>query len=314
MSNEMQTLKPQTQSKEVAKIAGAGSFAFTPQNYAEAKQYATMVAGTDLCPAAYKGKPDAILVAWQYGSELGLKPMQALQGIAVINGRPAIWGDAMLAVVQSSGLVESFKETDDGKTATCTIKRKGNPEPIVRSFSMDDAKTAGLAGKQGPWTNYPARMRQMRARAFALRDGFADVLRGIACAEEVSDYEVLAQVDERTEVVRELPSPRLARTDSSASTQPAQKNDGGDSRSPSSDLPAPAESAALPAFDFKPTKVTKSGDYINVYDGETRYTTKHEGVGALAKAAKEGKKRYVGTYEEGADGREILEARVVEAA
>jgi hypothetical protein len=299
MSNEMQTLKPQTQSKEIAKIAGAGSFAFTPQNYAEAKQYATMVAGTDLCPAAYKGKPDAILVAWQYGSELGLKPMQALQGIAVINGRPAIWGDAMLAVVQSSGLVESFKETDDGKAATCTIKRKGNPEPITRIFSQDDAKTAGLSGKQGPWTNYPARMRQMRARAFALRDGFADVLRGIACAEEAQDYETIARIDERTEVVRELPKPRLA---SEAGTSAA--------KAPTE----PPTDAALPAFDFIPSKVTKSGDYINVYDGETRYTTKHEGVGALAKAAKEGKKRYVGTYEEGADGREILESRVVEAA
>jgi hypothetical protein len=52
---------------------------------------------------------------------------------------------------------------------------------------MDDAKAAGLQGKQGPWTQYPKRMRQMRARAFALRDVFPDVLRGLPVAEEVMD-------------------------------------------------------------------------------------------------------------------------------
>ena len=52
---------------------------------------------------------------------------------------------------------------------------------------MADAKTAGLIGKQGPWTQYPKRMRQMRARAFALRDVFPDVLRGMPVAEELQD-------------------------------------------------------------------------------------------------------------------------------
>jgi hypothetical protein len=54
---------------------------------------------------------------------------------------------------------------------------------------MDDAKAAGLMGKQGPWTNYPKRMRQMRARGFAVRDVFPDVLKGIPVAEELMDYE-----------------------------------------------------------------------------------------------------------------------------
>lgn len=52
---------------------------------------------------------------------------------------------------------------------------------------MEDARKAGLAGKQGPWTSYPKRMRQMRARAFALRDVFPDVLRGMPVAEELMD-------------------------------------------------------------------------------------------------------------------------------
>jgi len=104
----------------------------------------------------------------------------------VINGRPALWGDAVIALVRASPLCEYIYETDDGNTATIRVKRRGEEEQ-VRSFSMDDAKTAGLAGKQGPWSQYPKRMRQMRARAFALRDVFPDVLRGMPVAEEILD-------------------------------------------------------------------------------------------------------------------------------
>lgn len=81
---------------------------------------------------------------------------------------------------------QAFTEADDGGTAVCRVKRRGESEE-VRTFSMDDAKVAGLLGKSGPWTQYPKRMRQMRARAFALRDVFPDVLRGMPIAEEVMD-------------------------------------------------------------------------------------------------------------------------------
>jgi hypothetical protein len=112
--------------------------------------------------------------------------MQSIQNIAVINGRPSVWGDALLALCQSHPAFEDIQETDDGDTATCVIKRRGR-SPVSRSFSMDDAKRAGLLGKQGPWSSYPARMRQMRARGFALRDAFADALRGLSSGEEQED-------------------------------------------------------------------------------------------------------------------------------
>ncbi len=51
-----------------------------------------------------------------------------------------------------------------------------------------DAKRAGLWGKGGPWTAYPKRMLQMRARGFALRDAFPDVLKGMISVEEAQDY------------------------------------------------------------------------------------------------------------------------------
>jgi hypothetical protein len=159
---------------------------YRPTNMDQAMKLAELVARSDLAPKDYKGKPGNVFVAMQMGHELGLSPMQSIQNIAVINGRPSVWGDALLALCQGHASFEDIQETDDGTTATCVIKRRGR-SPVSRSFSMDDAKRAGLLGKQGPWSQYPARMRQMRARGFALRDAYADALRGVSSAEEQED-------------------------------------------------------------------------------------------------------------------------------
>ena len=167
-------------------IATKPQFDLSPQTFEQALTFANYLADSDMVPKDFKGKPGNCLVAIQWGMEIGLKPLQAMQNIAVINGRPSLWGDAVIALVRSSPLCEYIIEEDDGRTATCKVKRRGEPEQS-RSFSMDDAKAAGLLGKQGPWTQYPKRMRQMRARAFAVRDVFPDVLKGLPVAEEVMD-------------------------------------------------------------------------------------------------------------------------------
>lgn len=162
------------------------SFSLTPSSLSEAMQFAEILAKSTIVPKEFLGNPGNILVAIQWGLELGLQPLQAMQNIAVINGRPALWGDAVIALVRGSPLCEYVYEEDDGHTATCRVKRRGENEQ-VRIYTMDDAKTAGLMGKAGPWTQHPKRMRQMRARAFALRDVFPDVLRGMPVAEELQD-------------------------------------------------------------------------------------------------------------------------------
>lgn len=177
-----------TESNQLATKPAAG-FDLSPRNFEEAWRMAEILANSDMVPKDFKGKPENCLIAMQWGSEVGLKAMQALQNIAVINGRPAMWGDSVIALARNSPLCEYVVESDDGHTATCRVKRRGEPEQ-VRTFSMDDAKRAGLAGKQGPWLQYPQRMRQVRARAFALRDVFPDVLRGLPVAEEVMDLPV----------------------------------------------------------------------------------------------------------------------------
>lgn len=161
-----------------------------PQTLSEAMQYSEMMAKSQIIPKDYQGKPENVLVAVQWGHEIGLPPLQAMQNIAVINGRPSLWGDAVLALVRGSGKLEMIDERIENEVAICRVKRKGEIEQ-VRTFSMAEAKQAGLIGKQGPWSQYPNRMLQMRARAFAMRDVFPDVLKGIAVAEEVQDVEAV---------------------------------------------------------------------------------------------------------------------------
>jgi hypothetical protein len=159
---------------------------------ADAMKFGEMIASSDFAPKDFRGKPASCVLAIQAGAEIGLSPMQAMQSIAVVNGRPSIFGDAALAVVKASPVCEYVTEAIEGDgeqmVATCTAKRRGYPAPTVSRFTVADAKKASLWGKSGPWSQYPRRMLQMRARGFALRDAFPDVLRGLVTAEEAQDY------------------------------------------------------------------------------------------------------------------------------
>lgn len=164
------------------------------QSVTDAMKFSEMVANSDFAPKDFRGKAASCMLAIQCGAEIGLAPLQALQSIAVVNGRPAVYGDAALAVVKASHVCEYVTEAVDGDgeqmVATCTAQRRGYPQPTVVKFSVADAKKAGLWGKSGPWSQYSRRMLQMRARGFALRDAFPDVLKGLVTAEEAQDYPV----------------------------------------------------------------------------------------------------------------------------
>jgi hypothetical protein len=180
------------------------------QSFDDAYRFSKMVAASEFAPKDFRGKPESCMLAIQHGSEVGLSPMQSLQSIAVINGRPTIWGDAALALVQASAVCEFVYETVEGDgekmEAVCQAKRRGYAKPTTVTFSVTDAKKAGLWGKAGPWTQYPKRMLQLRARGFALRDAFPDVLRGLVTAEEARDY----HDTETPAAVAEVPQPAKA--------------------------------------------------------------------------------------------------------
>lgn len=184
-------------------ISEKPTFSMVPRSLEEAMKYAELMSDSDLVPSGYKGKPGNILVAIQKGLEVGLSPMAAVETIAVINGRASLWGDGMLALVQAHPAYEAIDEGQSTeKEGVCRVKRKGEAWYEQR-FSLEDAKRAGLLGKAGPWTQYTKRMLQLRARGFALRDKFADALKGMIAAEEALDIQA--------EVVREAepPAPSL---------------------------------------------------------------------------------------------------------
>ena len=170
---------------------------------------AEMLSKSQMVPKCYQGKPQDTLVAMMMGAELRLNPIQSLQNIAVINGKPSIYGDAMLALVQRHPVYGGHEESFDDATmtASCTVWRKGD-EPHTQTFSQSDAKTALLWGKSGPWTQYPKRMLALRARGFALRNKFSDVLAGLISREEAEDMPVEKEV--KGERVRPLQSASIA--------------------------------------------------------------------------------------------------------
>ena len=177
--------------RKPALAAGAKVSAIVPTSFDETYRIAQAIVASGMAPRGLN-TPEKAMVAIMHGMEVGMTPMVSLQSIAVINGNPAIWGDGAIGLVRGSGHLEWIEETQTGQgdslTAKCLVKRKGEAKPIEGLFSVAQAKKAGLWGKQGPWTQYPERMLKMRARAFALRDGFADILRGLSIREEVEDY------------------------------------------------------------------------------------------------------------------------------
>jgi hypothetical protein len=165
-----------------------GAHGLMLQSFADMWGFAQCVHRAGMAPKSLT-KPEQVLVALQMGAELGLPPMQSLANIAVVNGRPTLWGDLLVALVRRHAECEYISESWEGKDETrkcvCKAKRRNQPE-ITREFGYREAKTAGLLSKD-TYRNYPDRMFQCRARAWAIRDLFADLLAGVQVAEEAQD-------------------------------------------------------------------------------------------------------------------------------
>lgn len=239
MSNTNLAAPPAPTEQRLARPSAAfGSRGIIISQYDELVRFAETVSNSGLAPKGME-KPQAVFVAVQMGLEVGLTPMAALQNVAVVNGRPTLWGDAQLAVCRGTGELETFEEWfevggvkttrnpaeyKDDTAAVCKVKRTGGQE-VESAFSVADAKRAGLWGKAGPWTQYPFRMLRNRARSFALRDTFGDALKGFRSAEEAKDDEPERDV-----------TPPNAAASALFKDQPAA-------------LPAPVEKAAAPVVE-----------------------------------------------------------------
>ena len=186
-----------------------------PTTVEEAARMAKAVIAGQLAPSSYNNDPNKIMLGIMAALEAGLPPLYGLRQIAIINGRPTIWGDGAMALVQAKNLILDYKEEQIGAHPhsndlsmwpdefgfRVTIRRRGQEGAYVGEFTVGDAKRAKLwlnASKK-PWIEHPLRMLKIRARSFALRDGFADALGGIAIREEIEDTFDVAE-DRKVEI------------------------------------------------------------------------------------------------------------------
>lgn len=160
--------------------------------------------GVDGKPDYSKGKPEAVVIVLQFGSEIGMSPMQALQQLVPVNNLVSLKGDGAKALIQRSGKLATWQETEVGTQGKddwgfkIEASRKDTGEKTSSTFTVADAKRAGLwideallqrfpNMKHSPWYKHPRRMLKYRALGFISRDLFPDVLSGIYTEEEAAD-------------------------------------------------------------------------------------------------------------------------------
>lgn len=170
---------------------------FAPDKLKNALEMCELIAQSGFCPKPYAGKQGDVLVAIEYGREVGLSPMQSLQCIATVHGIPSLYGDGFMAVIESHPDYIDKKEIFNDESATCTMYRK-NREPVSRTFTIDDAMRADLVRDKtrkypesknfsDAWKKYPGVMLLWRARGFSGRTLFPDALKGMILKQEADD-------------------------------------------------------------------------------------------------------------------------------
>lgn len=181
-----------------------------PTTIEEMWRIAVWFAKSELIPKSFN-TPEKVFVALQYCYEQGLAPFSSMQWLMVQNGRVAEWGDLPVSRVLSAkddhgksicvgGIRDRLDGLDIGMITDDTVavvwsKRKGCSDLIEHSFSVADAKQAGLWGGENikeewkrklcVWVKYPKAMLIWRAKQIHLRAVYADVLHGAVLAEDV---------------------------------------------------------------------------------------------------------------------------------
>lgn len=143
---------------------------------------AQRIANTPFVPTAFRGKPESVFAAVLYGEELGLGPMQSLNSIHVIEGKPSMAPELMRALVFKAGHRIDVKVCMNDEVILYGRRADSGSEATVK-WTMKDAQNAGLAGR-GAWKTYPRAMLLARATSELCRMLFADVVAGLSYTPE----------------------------------------------------------------------------------------------------------------------------------
>lgn len=156
---------------------------YQPTSFDQAMSLAEIIVRSKLAPnLATKEQAFMVLAT---GSELGLSAMQSIRSINIIEGKPAVSADLLVALVHKSGKAKCFKEIEStDKKSVWRAQRVDEDEPTVFEFTIEDAKRANLTNKK-VWQSYPKQMLSHRARAALARKVFPDVILGVYTTEEL---------------------------------------------------------------------------------------------------------------------------------
>lgn len=166
----------------LARVGNDHTGAIEPTNMAELRAFSAAAAATGFFGAK---SPEQALILAMTGKDLGLSYTQALRAFHVVQGKPVLSADGMVAAVLASGKARYFRTTE--KTPErCTVEtlRVGDEKPTSYTYTMADAKLAGLTGKDN-WKSHPAAMLAARAKAALARDVYPDVLLGMYDPDEI---------------------------------------------------------------------------------------------------------------------------------
>lgn len=151
-----------------------------------AHKLATVLTNTAMVPQQFRGKPDDGAAAILYGSELGLKPQQALQQVFVVHGQPAIYARTMVGLLKSRGYTFHTDESTDSSVTVTGTSPRGESETVT--WSIDRAKKAGYTSNKKYQTD-PQAMLYAKAAAEVARKLAPDVLLGITYTKEELELE-----------------------------------------------------------------------------------------------------------------------------
>lgn len=220
-----------------------------PRTLDEVARMAKMAHASGLARVA---SPEAAGVILLTGAELGLSPMQSLRGIYVIDGKPVLSADLMVAVVKRSDVCVYWRTVESTDTS-CTVEtqRDREPAPARKTWTRADAERAGLLGKK-PWQQYPSDMLRHRAAAALAREVYPDLLLGLYTPDEIEPI-----ADAPGEAITEIDAPAQE-----PPQRPTNPLDGLGIEAPASrpqnaaETPAPADVAQPVAAPPKPADIT----------------------------------------------------------
>lgn len=215
--------------KELAPfVAGGALNAMIPQSPEEYSRMARLLMDAGCVPASYESRlNDAnevrakLIIGLMKSVEIGVPPITGLNGIMIVNNRPSVWGDLAVSLIQRSGTLEKMEVRTIGPKPEPNAQldkwpdefgyrvmmwRVGQDNAYVGEFTVADAKRATLwmNHKKQPWVKYPLDMLFNRARAKAMRMGFADALHGLGIVEEERDIKLVATEEETKDRIASL--------------------------------------------------------------------------------------------------------------